>query len=269
MVGMTTTERSLTPGDIEAERAAIEAEIEGSTLLTAYAETVAAAGDTVAHQWLESPAGGDGPGGQWRSLTYRQVHEQVRDLAVGLGLLGFRPGEFAVIWSRNRSEATIADYAVMHAGGVPVFIYNTVSAEQAAYIAGHCEASVAIVEREFLPRLRSVWDQLPKLRQIILIDGDEDGTVDWPQLLRLGHAEAVRSPGLFDETWRQVTPDDLATLIYTSGTTGQPKAVMLTHRNLRYYQLAVIRVIPLEDQHDADGNARLISYLPVTCAIGR
>ena len=269
MVGMTTTERSLTPGDIEAERAAIEAEIEGSTLLTAYAETVAAAGDTVAHQWLESPAGGDGPGGQWRSLTYRQVHEQVRDLAVGLGLLGFRPGEFAVIWSRNRSEATIADYAVMHAGGVPVFIYNTVSAEQAAYIAGHCEASVAIVEREFLPRLRSVWDQLPKLRQIILIDGDEDGTVDWPQLLRLGHAEAVRSPGLFDETWRQVTPDDLATLIYTSGTTGQPKAVMLTHRNLRYYQLAVIRVIPLEDQHDADGNARLISYLPMAHVTGR
>jgi long-chain acyl-CoA synthetase len=269
MVGMTTTERSLTPGDIEAERAAIEAEIEGSTLLTAYAETVAAAGDTVAHQWLESPAGGDGPGGQWRSLTYRQVHEQVRDLAVGLGLLGFRPGEFAVIWSRNRSEATIADYAVMHAGGVPVFIYNTVSAEQAAYIAGHCEASVAIVEREFLPRLRSMWDQLPKLRQIILIDGDEDGTVDWPQLLRLGHAEAVRSPGLFDETCRQVTPDDLATLIYTSGTTGQPKAVMLTHRNLRYYQLAVIRVIPLEDQHDADGNARLISYLPMAHVTGR
>jgi long-chain acyl-CoA synthetase len=230
---------------------------------------VAAVGDTVAHQWLESPAGGDGPGGQWRSLTYRQVHEQVRDLAVGLGLLGFRRGEFAVIWSRNRSEATIADYAVMHAGGVPVFIYNTVSAEQAAYIAGHCEASVAIVEREFLPRLRSVWDQLPKLRQIILIDGDEDGTVDWPQLLRLGHAEAVRSPGLFDETWRQVTPDDLATLIYTSGTTGQPKAVMLTHRNLRYYQLAVIRVIPLEDQHDADGNARLISYLPMAHVTGR
>jgi long-chain acyl-CoA synthetase len=269
MVGMTTTERPLTPGDIEAERAAIEAEIEGSTLLTAYAETVAAAGDSVAHQWLESPAGGDGPGGHWRSLTYRQVHEQVRDLAVGLGLLGFQRGEFAVIWSRNRSEATIADYAVMHAGGVPVFIYNTVSAEQAAYIAGHCEASVAIVEREFLPRLRSVWDQLPKLRQIILIDGDEDGTVDWPQLLRLGHAEAVRSPALFDETWRQVTPDDLATLIYTSGTTGQPKAVMLTHRNLRYYQLAVIRVIPLEDQHDADGNARVISYLPMAHVTGR
>lgn len=261
MVGMTTTDRYVTPEQTIAERAAIEAEIAGTTLLTAYAETVAAAGDTVAHQWLD--------GGQWRSLTYRQVREQVRDVALGLGLLGFKPGEFAVIWSRNRSEATIADYAVMHARGVPVFIYNTVSAEQAAYIAGHCEAAVAILEREFLPKLRSVRDQLPKLRQIILIDGDEDSAIDWPQLLRLGHTEARRSPGAFDEAWRQVTPDDLATLIYTSGTTGQPKAVMLTHHNLRYYQIATIRVIPLSDQRDADGNARLVSYLPMAHVTGR
>jgi long-chain acyl-CoA synthetase len=261
MVGMTTTERYLTTEEIIAERAAIEAEITGSTLLTAYAQTVAAAGDRVAHRWLDD--------GQWRSLTYRQVHEQVRDLALGLGLLGFKPGEFAVIWSRNRSEATIADYGVMHARGVPVFIYNTVSAEQAAYIAGHCEASVAIVEREFLPKLLSVWDQLPKLRQIVLIDGDSDHAVDWPQLLRLGHTEAQRSPGAFEQAWRQVTPDDLATLIYTSGTTGEPKAVMLTHHNVRYYQLAAIRVIPLTDQRDSEGNTRLISYLPMAHVTGR
>ena len=209
MFGMTTTERSGTPADIAAERAEIEAEIEGTTLLTAYAETVADAGDTVAHRWRD----GDGNGGEWRALTYRQVHDQVRDLALGLGVLGFQPGEFAVIWSRNRSEATVADYAVMHAGGVPVFIYNTVSAGQAAYIAGHCEATVAIVEREFLPKLRSVWDELPKLRQIILIDGEADDAIGWPQLLGLGHPEAERSPELFAATWRRVRPDDLATLI--------------------------------------------------------
>jgi long-chain acyl-CoA synthetase len=261
MVRMTTTERYLTPADILAVRAEIEAEIAGTTLLTAYAETVADAGETEAHRWLDD--------GQWRSLTYRQVHQQVRDLALGLGQIGFQPGEFAVVWSRNRSEATIADYAVMHARGVPVFIYNTVSAEQAAYIAGHCEASVAIVEREFLPKLLSVRDQLPKLRQVILIDGEADGAVGWPHVLRLGHAEAERSPGAFEQAWRQVTPDDLATLIYTSGTTGQPKAVMLSHRNLRYYQLATIRVIPLENQRDANGSARLISYLPMAHVTGR
>jgi len=261
MFGMTTMERSGTPAWIAAERAEIEAEIEGTTLLTAYAETVAADGDAVAHRWPD--------GGEWRSLTYRQVHEQVRDLALGLGLLGFRPGEFAVIWSRNRSEATIADYAVMHARGVPVFIYNTVSAEQAAYIAGHCEATVAIVEPEFLPKLLTVWDELPKLRQVVLIDGEADRAIGWPQLLGLGHAEAERSPDLFGQTWRQVRPSDLATLIYTSGTTGQPKAVMLTHHSLRYYQLALNRVLPFEEQCDDDGRARVVSYLPMAHVTGR
>jgi long-chain acyl-CoA synthetase len=61
----------------------------------------------------------------------------------------------------------------------------------------------------------------------------------------------------------------MATLIYTSGTTGQPKAVMLTHHNVRYYQLATIRVIPLEEQSDEDGNTRLISYLPMAHVTGR
>jgi long-chain acyl-CoA synthetase len=197
MFGMTWGEESGTRADVAAERAAIEAEMEGSTLLTAYAETAGAAAGTVAHRWLQD--------GQWRSLTYRQVYDQVRDLALGLGVLGFQPGDFAVIWSRNRSEATVADYAVMHAGGVPVFIYNTVSAEQAAYIAGHCEAAVAIVEREFLPELSSVREELPKLRQIIRIDGEAGNAVGWPRLLGLGHAEAERLPDLFERTWRQVT----------------------------------------------------------------
>ena len=261
MFGMTTMERSGTPADVAAERAEIEAEIAGTTLLTAYAGTLNDSRDVEAHRWLED--------GQWRSLTYGEVHERVRDLALGLSVIGFRPGEFAVIWSRNRSEATIADYGVMHARGVPVFIYNTVAAEQAAYIAGHCEAAVAIVEREFLGKLMSVWDRLPKLRQVVVIDGDAEGAIGWRQVLALGHAEAERSPGLFDETWRQVGPDDLATLIYTSGTTGQPKAVMLKHHSVRYYQLATLRVIPIEEQSDEDGNARLISYLPMAHVTGR
>jgi long-chain acyl-CoA synthetase len=261
MFGMTTMEKSGTPADIAAERAAIEADIAGTTLLTAYAETVEANGDTPAHRWLDD--------GQWRSLTYREVYDRVRDLALGLRAIGFQPGEFAVIWSRNRSEATIADYGVMHARGVPVFIYNTVSAEQAAYIAGHCEATVAIVEPEYLPKLRSVRDKLPKLRTIILIGDEAEGTAGWTQVLALGRAEGEREPDRFEQTWRQVTPDDLATLIYTSGTTGQPKAVMLTHRNVRYYQFALIRVIPLEEQSQADGTALVISYLPMAHVTGR
>jgi long-chain acyl-CoA synthetase len=276
MFAMTFTDWSGVPEDVAAARAEIEAEIAGSTLLTEFAETVAQAPDVVAHRWQD--------GGEWRSLTYRQLHDQVRHAALGLAAAGLRPGEFAAIWSRNRSEATVADYAVMHARGVPVFIYPTVAPEQAADIIGHCEATVVIVEAEFLPVLDSIQDRLPQLRAVVVLgddtaldvthDGDgaqpgETQALGWQALLDLGHAEAELDPAAFERGWRQVAPDTLATLIYTSGTTGSPKAVMITHRNVRYGQQATLRVIPLEDQVGPDGTATLVSYLPMAHVTGR
>ena len=265
MVTMTTTHA----GDLEpataAERESIEAEIAGSTLLTAFAETAERHGGTDAYRWRQD--------GEWHTLTYAGLRGQVRDTTLGLAAIGLRPGDFAVIWSRNRPEANIADMAVMHARGVPVFLYNTLAPGQAAYIAGHCEATVAIVEdRSFLARLEAVRSQLPQLRRVVLIDGEpdpgEDWLIAWDTVLALGRTEAQRSPGLFDDTWRQVGPEDLAALIYTSGTTGPPKGVMITHHNVRYCAAAVQRVLPPEEFADQDGQ-RGISYLPMAHVTGR
>ncbi|MGH3166136.1 MAG: AMP-dependent synthetase/ligase [Trebonia sp.] len=253
-----------TPDDIAAERAAIESDIDGMTLLTAFAETASAHAEVVAHRWQE--------GSGWRSLTCRQVYDRVRDCALGLRVAGLEAGDFVVIWSGNRSEATIADYAVLHARGVPVFIYNTASAEQAAYVAGHCEATRAIIEQRYLPQLLSVKDQLPRLREIILIDGENaaqpPGIRRWAQVLSRGGSMAS-GRDLFEESWQRVDPGDLAALIYTSGTVGQPKAVMLTHRNLLYHQQSARTVIPLTEQSDDDGITRVVSYLPMAHVTGR
>ena len=275
MIAMTSDDWSGVPEDVAAMRSAIEHEIAGTTLLTAYAETVAAAPDVVAHKWLA--------GGEWRSLTYQQVYDQVRDAALGLAAAGLRPGEFAAIWSRNRSEATIADYAVMHARGVPVFIYPTIAPEQAADLIGHCEATVMIVEREFLPVLDSIRAGLPQLRALVVLGDDpasspnetgetqagETQVLSWQALLDLGRAAADRDPAAFERSWRQVTPDTLATLIYTSGTTGRSKGVMITHRNVRYEHAASLQVNPLETQVAEDGVATIVTYLPMAHVTGR
>jgi len=275
MIAMTSTDWSGVSEDVAAVRASVEHEIAGSTLLTAYAETVAQVPDVIAHRWLAD--------GEWRSLTYRQVYARVRDAALGLAEIGLRAGEFAAVWSRNRSEATIADYAVMHARGVPVFIYPTIAADQAADLIGHCEATVVLVEREFLPVLDSIRARLPRLRALVVFgdgaqemphpDGAaraaENGILAWPELLDRGRAAAGRDPAAFERAWRQVTPDTLATLIYTSGTTGHSKGVMITHRNVRYGQEATLRVIPLAEQTGPEGVARLVSYLPMAHVTGR
>ncbi len=279
MIAMISSDWSGVPEDVAAVRSSIENEIAGSTLLTAYAETAARVPDAVAHKWLRREAGD-----QWLTLTYRQVYDRVRDAALGLAVTGLRPGEFAAIWSRNRSEATIADYAVMHARGVPVFIYPTIAPEQAADLMSHCEATVVIIEREFLSVLDAIRAQLPQLRALVVLGDDpanaapqpdgvaraaENGIITWKELLDLGRAKAERDPAAFERSWRQVTPDTLATLIYTSGTTGSPKGVMITHRNVRYAQEATLRVMPLADQTAEDGVATLVSYLPMAHVTGR
>jgi long-chain acyl-CoA synthetase len=276
MIAMTFSDWSGAPEDVAAVRSSIENEIAGSTLLTAYAELVEQVPDVVAHKWLAD--------GEWQSLTYRQVYDLVRDAALGLAATGLRPGEFAAIWSRNRSEATIADYAVMHARGVPVFIYPTIAPDQAADIIGHCEATVILLEREFLPVLDSIRAGLPRLRAIVLLGDDGangtatadgaarkagPGVLAWRELLRLGHTEAERDPAAFARSWRQVTPDSLATLIYTSGTTGRSKGVMITHRNIRYEQEASLKLTPYADQVGPDGVARIVTYLPMAHVTGR
>ena len=252
--------------EVAAERQAIEDEIAGGTLLTAFGETAQIAADTEAMRWREA--------GEWRSLSYRQLRGRVRELALGLPTIGLEPGDFAVIWSRNRPEAKIADLAVMHARGVPVFLYNTLASEQAAYVAGHCEATMAVVEdRSFLARLEAVRPRLPHLRRVVLIEGaigpEEDWLISWEDVLAAGRAQAERSPELFDRTWRQVGPEDLATLIYTSGTTGPPKGVMITHRNVRSFAAASFRLLPADELVDDEAGARVVSYLPMAHAGGR
>ncbi len=95
--------------------------------------------------------------------------------------------------------------------------------------------------------LDSIRARLPHLRALVVFgDDDAAGTLQaksaaraaenetqvltWQELLDLGRAEAERDPAAFERSWRQVTPDTLATLIYTSGTTGHSKGVMITHQ---------------------------------------
>jgi long-chain acyl-CoA synthetase len=242
-------------------RAEIDAEVEGRTLLDAFADSVARLGDADALKWRVD--------GAWHALTWRRYAEVVAEVALGLRTLGFGPDQFAVIWSRNRPEPQIADLAVLHLAACPVSLYNTLAPAQAAYIANHCEATLAVVEnRDFLARLEAVRDELPHLRRVVLLEGEpepgEDWLVTWEAVREAGRAEAERSPAALAEARRRVTPDCLATLIYTSGTTGPPKGVMIPQRNVLWLTGANNRVLP-----PGEDGLRSVSYLPLAHATGR
>jgi long-chain acyl-CoA synthetase len=247
--------------DVATERAAIDADVAGRTFVGAFAETVDRLADTNAIRWKRQ--------GVWQALTWREYRQQVSEVALGLASLGLEPGQFTVIMARNRPEPMIADLATQHARGVPVFLYNTLAAEQVGYIAGHCAARVAIVEdRQFLKLLQSVRRELPHLQHVVLIDGEpaaEDAgwTMTWQDLRAAGRQVMADAPQRLDASRRQVGPEDLATVMYTSGTTGQPKGVMISQRNVLWQAGAAGRFNPPRQTE------RTISYLPLAHATGR
>src|ERR1051325_1731758 len=245
--------------DVASERSQIDQAIEGKTLCTAFAETVARLGDSEALV-------GRGPGGENRSYSWNQYREGVRAVTLGLRALGITPKSFGVIMARNRPEYVIADLGVVHLGATPVGLYNTLSPEQISYIANHCDAQVAIVEdAAFLAKFQAVRAELPKLERVVLLDGksDDPWTITWDELLATGRAAHEREPEAFDRLWHAVQPEDMLTLIYTSGTTGPPKGVIDTHRS-ELWDLQSMSAVVASSEAD-----RVISHLPLAPAPAR
>ena len=85
-------------------------------------------------------------GGGWQAMSWTEYARRVRLCARGLINLGVEPGHAVAIIGNNRWEWLVGDLGTMAAGAVPAPIYQTCTPEQVAYIAGHCEAPVAIVE---------------------------------------------------------------------------------------------------------------------------
>ncbi|MGQ7296311.1 AMP-dependent synthetase/ligase [Quadrisphaera sp. KR29] len=179
----------------------------------------------------------------WEQLGAAEVVRRVRALAAGLAAAGVAPGDRVALLSRTRLEWTLADYAIWWAGAVTVPVYETSSAEQAAWIISDSGCTAAVVEQ---PRhrdlLASVAGETPELdsSRVWVID---DGGFDALEALGRDASLAVDEAEL-ERRRAAVTGADLATIIYTSGTTGRPKGCQLTHANFVVLSRNAVAAIP-------------------------
>ncbi|ODS96570.1 MAG: fatty-acid--CoA ligase [Lautropia sp. SCN 69-89] len=195
--------------------------------------------------------------GIWRSWSWNETGRAVRETAMGLAALGFRPGECASILSNTVVEWVLADLGVLCAGGVANGIYPTDAASQVHYLCEDSRTTVVFVEDdEQLDKVLEVRDRLPLLRHIVVFDMDglrhfEDPMVTSLEALRRRGAEYdAAHPGEYDARCAAARPGDLAILIYTSGTTGRPKGAMLSHANVVYTTRGYNLVISQTDRDE-------------------
>ncbi|WP_346539185.1 AMP-dependent synthetase/ligase [Micromonospora sp. DPT] len=191
-------------------------------------------------------------------VTCRQFRDEVVAVARGLVGSGINPGDRVALMSRTRYEWTLLDYAIWAAGAVTVPIYETSSAEQAAWILADSGAVAVVVESNAHATLvAGVRDRLPELRQVWQI---ELGGVD-----EIVAAGASVEPAEIERRRKAVHAADVATIIYTSGTTGRPKGCVLTHRNM-YADIA--NAVPVLPNLFRPGASTLL-FLPLAHAFAR
>ncbi|HZZ49876.1 MAG TPA: long-chain fatty acid--CoA ligase [Pseudonocardia sp.] len=198
--------------------------------------------------------------GDTSRYTWNEYAERVRTIAAGLAALGVSRGEPVGLLLTNRPEFHIVDAAAMHLGAIPFSMYNTAAPDQLAFIARSSGFRVLITERSLLEKALPLRQAGSALEQVVLIDGDSGDSGDRGgdgATMSLDALEAGASPEFpFEERWRSVQADDVATLIYTSGTTGPPKCVQITHRNLLREWAA------LNEVFDISPGGRILSWLP-------
>jgi fatty-acyl-CoA synthase len=178
--------------------------------------------------------------------SWAELAQRVDRLAAGFLALGLRPGDRVGIWSPNRPEWLLTQFATARAGLILVTINPAYRTSELEYVLNKvgCRALVT-AERfkssDYLAMLRELAPELdhavpgelsahrlPELRAVIATAATAP-----PGMLRFADVLASAGPAeraRLDEV--RLAPDEPINIQFTSGTTGHPKGATLSHVNI-------------------------------------
>ena len=192
---------------------------------------------------------------QGQRYTWAQMLAAVETAAAGFARLGVAKGDRVGIWSPNRSEWLITQFATARLGAILVNINPAYRLHELEYALNKVGVAVLVTAASFktsdyvgmLQKLgvdasgRS--PKLPQLRQVVRL-GDEatPGMMNWSALMALGAGYERALPPADALACRE--PINVQ---FTSGTTGAPKGATLTHHNIVNNGIAVARCMRLTE----------------------
>jgi len=158
--------------------------------------------------------------------TYSELWDESGRAARGLMARGVKKGDRVGIWSPNRFEWVVAQYATARIGAILVNVNPAYKRSELEYALTRSGISVLLLARRFrdadyVGMLGDVRGRCRELRETIVLEED------WRALLADGASEDELAA-------REATLqfDDPINIQYTSGTTGFPKGATLSHHNI-------------------------------------
>jgi fatty-acyl-CoA synthase len=159
--------------------------------------------------------------------TYAELKLDVDALALGLLAEGIVKGDRVGIWSPNRAEWTLVQYATAKIGAILVNINPAYRTSELEFVLNQSGAKMLIAARQlktsdYAAMIAEVAPRVSGLERVILLD-----TLEWDALLELGRLTDPKALAAIE-----LSADDPINIQYTSGTTGFPKGATLSHHNI-------------------------------------
>ncbi|MEM9696349.1 MAG: AMP-binding protein, partial [Myxococcota bacterium] len=160
--------------------------------------------------------------------TYRELWAQTTTLAKALMAKGVKKGDRVGMWSPNRFEWVVVQYATARIGAILVNVNPAYKASELKYALNQSGVSVLLMAASFrttsYPEIFArVEADCPDVEQVYVLDHD------WASLL--AHADQTTDAALASRE-ASLQFDDPINIQYTSGTTGSPKGATLSHHNI-------------------------------------
>jgi long-chain acyl-CoA synthetase len=217
-----------------------------------------------------------------KSITYKQVDDQSRNLGAWLQSKGLPKGARVALMMPNVLQYPIAIAAVLRAGYTVVNVNPLYTPRELEHQLTDSGAQALIILENFATTYQSVLEKVPVKHVVIASMGDMLGLVKGAvvnfvvrNVKKMVPAYSVPNATRFNQALNEgsrmalkaveLTPDDVAFLQYTGGTTGVSKGATLLNRNV------IANVLQseawMQPALNAPGKAALPDQLTTVCAL--